>query len=1098
MNRVTSAPPSTGGSGTFSVASWNIRDGRRGGLLNAAKGMADMSIGCAFLTEVKISNNKHARRAEGYEIIISRGKSDMQGGVALLWKDKHPMFEVENVNARVRNLITFQLKTGDKRFYVMAIYIAPGCTKGVEDLRDAWAKCPENCSPIVVGDLNIRNQDPRDEREEEIADLLDEINLVDTSRKFIQRQSRRHKQIQRNRWTWRTKRRTEGDERGKWIYSQPDYIMAREGDMKHIRKAGIRTPRYHISDHRAVVLYLKAGNTGKLKTYRKQRQCGPLKLEPGQQDELTLQFEALKKHCDEPDPKNRPQNSWISEGTWRIVRHMSMLRSSGRLTSALRRSMKRAMWASLSNDRQERTKRVGQAIEAKLAGGNVQEAFRHLKGWYRDASETEARPCKQTMERQTTERVDLYRKRVSPRAPIPINYTPTHIVDTTPSDAKIRAAVTKSTNGRSAGASKMRAEHLKTWLAGMKREEDPEHGEEGAGDIWKQLVMLVQAVWDTGTVPVQLRWVIVVLLPKGGGDYRGIGLLEPIWKIIERVMKTRLDAIDLHESLHGCRNQRGTGTAVIEAKLAQQLAHLEQTPFYGIFLDLKKAFDAMDRERCLEILEGYGVGPNMRRLIHQFWSSATMVCRASGNYGIAFKAGRGVTQGGPLSATLFNIVVDCVAREWIRLLRGTIIDLEEDEAERLMADFLAIFYVDDAYLASRDPDLLQKAMDIIVDLFERVGLETNKSKTVAMTCTPGKIRTQLTTASYFRMKNNNNMSAEDWESREVVCHQCNKTVQARNLTLHLNTQHNIYPQTLVDEDLLEERPAIIYRARPPNHRGKFECPVPGCLGELRDSYNLRRHFRDLHPKDDVIIHSDGRRLPRCPYCRLQSRIASAGRHEFSDACNLGAMKNTQREAAITSALALRREFTVGEGEDIQVLEKVEVFKYLGRLLAQDDDDVQAIRNQIRRARGTWARLGQVLKGENTSPRVSASFYKAIIQSVLLYGSETWNVTKTALKQLEGFHIRAAYRMAIINKPKRGSNNTWTYPRTKDVLEECGLETIDTYIQKRRDTIAQYIATRPIYIDCTGGEQRRGSMPRQWWWEQPMNIDDVDADDDGDQ
>jgi hypothetical protein len=77
----------------------------------------------------------------------------------------------------------------DKRFYVMAIYIAPGCKKGVEDLRNAWAQCPTNCTPIVIGDLNIRNQDPRDAREEEIVDLLDEINLVDTSRKFIQRQS---------------------------------------------------------------------------------------------------------------------------------------------------------------------------------------------------------------------------------------------------------------------------------------------------------------------------------------------------------------------------------------------------------------------------------------------------------------------------------------------------------------------------------------------------------------------------------------------------------------------------------------------------------------------------------------------------------------------------------------------------------------------------------------------------------------------------------------------------------------------------------------------------------------------------------------------
>ena len=77
--------------------------------------------------------------------------------------------------------------------------------------------------------------------------------------------------------------------------------------------------------------------------------------------------------------------------------------------------------------------------------------------------------------------------------------------------------------------------------------------------------------------------------------------------------------------------------------------------------------------------------------------------------------------------------------------------MEEDKATRLMASFLAIFYVGNANLASRDPGLLQKAMNIIDDLFERVGLETNKQKTQAMTCTPGKILTQLTQALYFRM-----------------------------------------------------------------------------------------------------------------------------------------------------------------------------------------------------------------------------------------------------------------------------------------------------------------------------------------------------------
>ena len=82
-------------------------------------------------------------------------------------------------------------------------------------------------------------------------------------------------------------------------------------------------------------------------------------------------------------------------------------------------------------------------------------------------------------------------------------------------------------------------------------------------------VELVQAVWTHGIIPCQLLWSIVVLIPKGGGDYRGIGLLEPIWKVLEWIMDCRLDAINLHDCLHGCRAKRGTGTAVIKAKMAQ-------------------------------------------------------------------------------------------------------------------------------------------------------------------------------------------------------------------------------------------------------------------------------------------------------------------------------------------------------------------------------------------------------------------------------------------------------------------------------------------------------------------------------------------------
>jgi hypothetical protein len=68
----------------------------------------------------------------------------------------------------------------------------------------------------------------------------------------------------------------------------------------------------------------------------------------------------------------------------------------------------------LKKDRAVRTEQVGESIIAELSKGNVHGAFHHLKGWYRSATETQARLCFQTMEWQTMERVDLYRRQDSP------------------------------------------------------------------------------------------------------------------------------------------------------------------------------------------------------------------------------------------------------------------------------------------------------------------------------------------------------------------------------------------------------------------------------------------------------------------------------------------------------------------------------------------------------------------------------------------------------------------------------------------------------------------------------------------------------------
>ena len=65
-------------------------------------------------------------------------------------------------------------------------------------------------------------------------------------------------------------------------------------------------------------------------------------------------------------------------------------------------------------------------------------------------------------------------------------------------------------------------------------------------------------------------WKTMEPIPKDKGEYRGIGLVETIWKVCTSIVNSRLrSSIVLHEVLHGFKQGRGTETAIMEAKLEQ-------------------------------------------------------------------------------------------------------------------------------------------------------------------------------------------------------------------------------------------------------------------------------------------------------------------------------------------------------------------------------------------------------------------------------------------------------------------------------------------------------------------------------------------------
>ncbi len=155
------APPLPGGSrGTFSIATWNIRSGWGAELAAAAKGLCQMVVGCVVLTETKLTKEQNPRFILGYHVIALKAASPHQGGIAVLWKPGHWDFEVEGVCAASPNILSFQLVTGGNHFCVMDAYIPPADTTGVDELHAAWAKCPANCKPLLLGDLTINFRAP--------------------------------------------------------------------------------------------------------------------------------------------------------------------------------------------------------------------------------------------------------------------------------------------------------------------------------------------------------------------------------------------------------------------------------------------------------------------------------------------------------------------------------------------------------------------------------------------------------------------------------------------------------------------------------------------------------------------------------------------------------------------------------------------------------------------------------------------------------------------------------------------------------------------------------------------------------------------------
>ena len=117
-----------------------------------------------------------------------------------------------------------------------------------------------------------------------------------------------------------------------------------------------------------------------------------------------------------------------------------------------------------------------------------------------------------------------------------------------------------------------------------------------------------------------------------------------------------------------------------------------------------------------------------------------------------------------------------------------------------------------------------------------------------------------------------------------------------------------------------------------------------------------------------------------------------------------------------------------------------------------------------------ARLTRELIREDVDARTSGQIYLAVVQLVMLCGSETWVMTPRIGRVWGGFHHRVALRMTG-RQPHRGRYGICVYPLLEAAMAEAGLQGVESYVSRLHNTVAHFIAKRAITDLCLAAERR---------------------------
>ena len=241
--------------------------------------------------------------------------------------------------------------------------------------------------------------------------------------------------------------------------------------------------------------------------------------------------------------------------------------------------------------------------------------------------------------------------------------------------------------------------------------------------------------------PSQWSEIDITPIPKSGdlsdtGNYRGISLSAVIAKVVNKMILQRIQPkIDplLRRNQNGFRPDRSTVAQILALRRLIEGIRRNNRKAVIVYVDFKKAFDSVDRQKMMQILKAYDVPPNLLSAIElMYQDTRAKVVTPDGDTEM-FEILAGILQGDTLAPFLFVIVLDYALRNAINGMEEELgFHLERKRSNRVAPLTITdLDFADDIALICQEIDKAESLLHRIENEANKLGLYLNSKKTEA-------------------------------------------------------------------------------------------------------------------------------------------------------------------------------------------------------------------------------------------------------------------------------------------------------------------------------------------------------------------------------